>query len=240
MYWRLNSDRSGACGRIPTWCLLAFVPMVFCKPDSLVGERSVTEPDRARVFLAALGQLTGRHARTPMVPMIDGAWSDRIAWANRQIVERAVSELAFRGQVAAAVDCVERLARAAASWPDEPQPTVAVLRRSVECFGFQLASSAEVILTEADVDSIYRGATSTANYEQVRAALLAYLVGHPIHLWKLAGVQDRAVLQWWKTYVRHILMDREPGTYPLRNLVHVCEGPDEVYLERFVAGSGHQ
>lgn len=51
----------------------------------------------------------------------------------------------------------------------------------------------------------------------------------------LAGDQHPAVLQHWKTYVRHILVSR-PATseHLLRDLVHVCEGPDADHLTRLL------
>ncbi|MEV0845510.1 hypothetical protein AB0J21_06400 [Streptomyces sp. NPDC049954] len=130
----------------------------------------------------------------------------------------------------------ERLRQAARLPWGGPEPTRDVLRRAVRQLGFEVEAERQLVLGERGVEAVYAGATATVQFDRIRAELVEYLASDPVEVWLLSGRQAACALQWWKTYVRHMLLDRQPGEYLLRNLVHVCDGPDAGYLAGLVRG----
>lgn len=211
------------------------MPVVFCKPDALHGPHSTVEPRRAVALLAALAD----HCAGRGPGDLTGPWRVRAGRAATQITERAWTEPAFRGTLVEPNAAAERLGRAAheaLSAVPAPARTRDVLRATVEGLGFQVESARQVVLGKQGVEAVYAEATTTVEFEQVRRDLVDYLADEPVEIWMLAGVQAECVLQWWKTYVRHMLLDRRPGEYLLRNLVHVCDGVDAEYLAGLLRG----
>jgi hypothetical protein len=208
------------------------MPVVFCKPDALYGPASMVDGQRAGALLAALAARCGKNG----LAGVDGRWRPAAERAAVQISERARSEPTFRGALHGAQGAHARLTRAAAILGPGPVSTSAVLRTCVEGLGFAVQMARRIILREAGVTAVYGGATTTVEFEEVRTALFDYLATEPVDVWVLSGEQDACVLQWWKTYVRHMLLDRRPGEYLMRNLVHVCDGSDADYLQRRLAG----
>ena len=100
----------------------------------------------------------------------------------------------------------------------------------MEGLGFEVEVSARLVLGEAGVDAVYANTVSTAEFAEIRPGLISYLASDEIEVWRLSGRQAGCALQWWKTYARQMLVDREPGVHLLRNLVHACDGPDASYL----------
>ncbi|MFF9349488.1 hypothetical protein [Streptomyces sp. NPDC014734] len=208
------------------------MPVVFCKPDALDGPHSTVRGHRAAGFYAALAaQCAGEGPEGLVEP-----WRTSARRAATQIAERAQTEEAFRGMVVAPDAAAERLRQASRLLADGPEQTRGVVRRAVRLLGFEVEAERQVVLGEAGVEEVYGGATTTVEFERVRADLVNYLASDPVEVWLLSGRQDPCVLQWWKTYVRHMLLDRKPGEYLLRNLVHVCDGPDAAYLAGLLHG----
>jgi hypothetical protein len=200
---------------------------VFCKPDALVGDLAVISGDLAAALLLALA-VACEPSSSVTVPSPYARAAQRAA---HQIRERARGESTFRGRPRRPVQCVRRLADLADSIDSLPDVrTVAALRLALAGMGFQLEVCRSHFCTAADVDGIYGLTTTTVAYATVRTQLCEYLVGREIEVWWLRGDQAAAMLEWWKTYVRHLLLPRPQGTYLLRNLVHVCEIPDQAYL----------
>ncbi|MFJ1647529.1 hypothetical protein [Streptomyces sp. NPDC088258] len=208
------------------------MPVVFCKPDALQGPHSTVGGRRAAGFFAALAaQCAGDGPESLVEPWRTGAERAAI-----QIAERARTEEGFRGTLVGPECAAERLRQAGRLLWSGPEPTWGVLRRAVRQLGFEVEAERRLILGKRGVEAVYAGATTTVQFGRVRAELVDYLASDPIEVWLLSGRQAACALQWWKTYVRHMLLDCEPGEYLLRNLVHVCDGPDAGYLAGLVRG----
>ncbi|KIF76096.1 hypothetical protein QR77_23850 [Streptomyces sp. 150FB] len=211
------------------------MPLVFCKPDALSGPHRTMARERAVALLTALaGMCSG--TGTSLVP---GLWRPPAERAAVQVSERARTEAAFQGTAREGGTASARLLGVVETLPFGVVETRELLELSLAGLGFGIRSAHRLVLGKAGVDAVYAGATTTTEYELVRARLLEYLAADEVEVWDLDGGQAGCVLQWWKTYVRHLLLDRRPGEYLLRNLVHVCEGPDAGYLLGRVHGTGH-
>lgn len=196
------------------------------KPDALAGPAASVRRDQAQELLLGLA----RHL-DPAVPL-SASTAARADEAARQIRERAKGEPAFVGEPRQANTCSARLRELAEQLPCGPIATLDLLVLSLGGLGFTVTRQADHILSEQDVDAVYEEGTAQA-YERVRPSLIVYLAGQPVRVLWLAGDQHPALLQHWKAYVRELLLERAPGgVYPLRNLVHVCEGEDARYLTR--------
>lgn len=198
--------------------------MVFCKPDALRGQRSRVPAGRAGAFLRALAAGCGGAAEVP------AEWAAAAGRAARQVAERAVTEPAFQGTILDAAGAARRLETAAARLAGGAVATPHALRAAAEGLGFEVEASARLVLGEAGVDAVYAGTVTTAEFAVIRPDLIGYLARDEIEVWRLSGGQAGCALQWWKTYARQMLVDREPGVHLLRNLVHACDGPDAGYL----------
>ncbi|MFF4339377.1 hypothetical protein ACFY00_05465 [Kitasatospora sp. NPDC001540] len=181
---------------------------------------------RAGAFLRALAA----HCRGGGWERVPEEWRTAADRAARQVAERAVTEPSFRGALVDAVAVAERLEATAAGLPIGERPVLEVLLLAVEGLGFAVKERARLVLGEVGVDAVYQDSATTVEFAAVRASLLEYLAGHPVEIWRLSDGQAECALQWWKTYVRQMLLDREPGVHLLRNLVHACDGPDADYL----------
>ncbi|WP_207309429.1 hypothetical protein, partial [Streptomyces kasugaensis] len=204
----------------------------FCKPDALYGPHSRVDRERAVALLSALAAMCC--ASYPVE--VDCARRPAVRRAAVQVAERSATESAFRGTVYRPEAAAALLAASAQALPAGPSATRDVLRLAVEGLGFSVGAEHRLVLGEQGVDAVYGGVTTTVEFGQVRSDLVAYLAAEEVDVWLLSGGQEACVLQWWKTYVRHVLLDRRPGEYLLRNLVHVCDGPDGEYLIGRVRG----
>ncbi|MDX3854218.1 hypothetical protein [Streptomyces sp. AK02-01A] len=212
------------------------MPVVFCKPDALSGPRRTVTRERAVALLTALaGMCSGTGAGT-LVPV---PWRSAAERAAVQVSERARTETPFQGAVREGGTASAQLLKMVDALPAGVVATSELLELSLGGLGFGVRSAHRLVLGEVGVDAVYAGATTTTEYEPVRARLLEYLAAEEVEVWDLEAGQAACVLQWWKTYVRHLLLDRRPGEYLLRNLVHVCDGPDADYLLGRVHGTGH-
>ncbi|NBM14465.1 hypothetical protein [Streptomyces sp. GC420] len=208
------------------------MPVVFCKPDALYGPHSTVDGQRAAALLTALA---ARCAGDGLEGVAE-AWRTGAQRAATQIAERAGTEPAFRGTLIAPDAAAVRLQQASHVLGSGPVPTRDVLRAAVEGLGFELEAERRVVLGERGVEAVYAGTTTTVEFEDVRKDLVDYLAADSVEVWLLSDRQEECALQWWKTYVRHMLLDRRPGEYLLRNLVHVCDGADADYLRGRVRG----
>ncbi|MFI6579474.1 NUDIX domain-containing protein [Nocardiopsis sp. NPDC050513] len=198
--------------------------VVMAKPDALAGPAASARRDQAQGFLLGLA----RHL-DPSVPLSESS-AVRADRAARQVRERAESEPAFAGRPRHGGECSARLLGLAELLPPGAIATADLLTLSLEGIGFSVTHHADHTLSEQDVDAIYQEATA-ADYRELRPQLIDYLAGQPVRVLWLDGDQHPALLQHWKTYVRHLLLERPPGGgHLLRNLVHVCEGEDAHYL----------
>jgi hypothetical protein len=205
------------------------VKVVMAKPDALAGPAASVCRDQAQELLLGLA----RHL-DPSVPLSEST-AVRADEAARQIRERAVREPAFVGHPRHADACSARLRELAEELPPGPITTFDLLVLSLRGLGFAVTRIADGVLNEQDVDAIYEEATA-GDYGQVRPHLIAYLAGQPVRVLWLDGDQHPALLQHWKAYVRELLLERPPGGgYPLRNLVHVCEGEDAHHLTHLLS-----
>lgn len=199
-----------------------------CKPDALYGATARVPGDRAASLLLALSHHCGATVALPRAADLAG---NRAA---RQIRERAATEPSFTGTIRDAAGCAMSLQATAERMSGTGcVPTVAAVTAALRGLGYGIEHVAEHCCTEHDVDAIYAEQTA-GDYPAIRAELLDYLAGQPIRVYWLRGEQQPCALQYWKTYVRHVLQTgrRIEGEYQLRNLVHVCEGPDASYLAR--------
>lgn len=208
------------------------MPVVFCKPDALYGPHSTVDGQRAAALLTALA---ARCAGDGLEGVAE-TWRGGAERAATQIAERARSEPAFRGALIDPDSAAVRLQWTSRALGPGPVPTRDVLRAAIEGLGFELEAERRVVLGERGVEAVYAGATTTVEFEEVRKDLVEYLAADPVEVWLLSDRQEECALQWWKTYVRHMLLDRRPGEYLLRNLVHVCDGADAGYLRGRVRG----
>jgi hypothetical protein len=203
------------------------MPVVFCKPDALDGPHSRVEGERAAAMLMALAVHClggdGRHR-------IPAQWKASADRAALQVAERAATEPSFRGSLTNARAVANRLDAAADTMKASSASTRHVLMLALDGLGFTVRESARLVLGESGVDLVYGHGVTTTDYWTVRSDLMEYLAECHIEVWTLAASQEECALQWWKTYARQMLLNREPGMHLLRNLVHVCEGPDAVYL----------
>ncbi|TRV79509.1 hypothetical protein FKN01_10190 [Streptomyces sp. 130] len=208
------------------------MPVVFCEPDALDGPHSTVRGHRAAGFYAALAaQCAGDGPEGLAEP-----WRTSARRAAARIAERARTEEAFRATVVAPDAAAERLRQAGRLLWDGPEQIRDVVRRAVRLLGFEVEAERRVVLGEAGVGAVYGGAATTVESGRVRAGLMHHPASDPVEVWLLSGRQDPCVLQWWQTYARHMLVDREPGEHPPRNLVHVCDGPDAAYLAGLLYG----
>ncbi|MFD7629326.1 hypothetical protein ACFV7Q_25425 [Streptomyces sp. NPDC059851] len=215
-----------ACLHWRPGCEVLCMPVVFCKPDALYGPRSTVDGQRAAALLSALAARCADDGPEG----VGEPWRTGAERAATQIAERARGEAAFQGTLTDADEAAVRLRDVAGRLSPGAISTREVLRLSVQGLGFVLEAERRVVLGEAGVDAVYGGATTTVEFDRVRADLVDYLAADSVEVWLLNGKQAECALQWWKTYVRHMLLDRKPGEYLLRNLVHVCDGPDADYL----------
>lgn len=204
--------------------------VVIFKPDSLFGQASRSDRVRAAGLLLGLAGHCGANTELPE------AVADLAVRACRQIRERAKTELTFRGHINARTLCATNLMAAVERLSPEPfLRTVDVAILALRGLGFEIARSVDHRCDEADIDGIYGQITADV-YRDVRPQLVGYLNGQIVRVCWLEGDQDPCVLQHWKTYVRHLLLNRPTGgTFLLRNLVHVCDGPDALYLTELLA-----
>ena len=88
------------------------------------------------------------------------------------------------------------------------------------------------------VDDVFTALSDPTRREVLRSLserpeLTASRLAGELQITRQAVAKHLAALQHWKTYVRHLLLERSPnGGHLLRNLVHVCDGPDADYLTR--------
>lgn len=198
--------------------------VIIYKPDALSGLSGMVSALRAESFMIALAVHCGAKRTVPTRMLA------AVGRARRQIAERASTELSFVVSVRNPDACQQRLL----AWVSQARrhgrvgiPEIATT--GIEGLGFYVRSTAEFVCNETDVDGIYPS-VSASRYESIRRALVAYLVGSTVRVLCLGGDQNSGVLQHWKTYVRHLFQNRRNGRYRLRNLVHVCENSDEMYL----------
>lgn len=202
------------------------MPVVMAKPDALGGPTALVTRGQAQGLLLGLA----RHVdRSIILPPDIAETANR---AIRQVRERADSEPSFAGELRHQSHCAARLLELADVFNGETIPTWEVLTISLSGLGFRASRHVTHTVTAGDVDAIY-GDTTAEKYRHLRPLLVDYLAGHTVRVSWLTGDQHPAALQHWKTYVRHHLLQRPPGGgHLLRNLVHVCEGPDADYLTR--------
>jgi len=209
--------------------------IVFCKPDALSGLHSIVPRLRASSLLFALASACDS-SDLSFIPENLRALAGRAA---KQIHERSMTELTFKGSVAHKQESATRLRQSVSLLEDETLPTLSVLRQSIEGLGFSIEEAYRHVCTESDVEAIYPSHPGRSG--DIHLELIDYLVGHPIEIWWLSGEQHPCVLQWWKTYVRHLFKDRLPNQeYLIRNLVHVCDGEDRLYLSRLLLRYGER
>lgn len=200
------------------------MPVVMAKPDALTGSASEVSCQRVEGLLLALARYCGHSAA--VAPEL----AESAERAAQQISERAATEPSFAGTPRDCGGCVQDLLALNEHLPRRPLATIKALLISLRGLGFRVTHQTDHLMTIADVDAVY-----AEEYQQIRPQLIDYLVGNPVRVVWLAGDQHPAALQAWKTYVRHILVSRPAtGEHLLRNLVHVCEGPDADHLTRLL------
>lgn len=203
---------------------------IFCKPDVRGGVHTQTRADRARAFLLGLAAMCRGGRSLEGVPR---AYVAAASNAARQARERATTEPTFVGEPIHPESLSAQLATEADAFcGSETVATSIVLQAAIRGLGFTVVASRIHVCNEADVDGIYSATTTTSSYSSVRDQLLDYLVGHELLIWWLEGEQPAALLEWWKTFARHVLIDRDPDEHLLVNLVHVCGEEDARYLQR--------
>lgn len=148
--------------------------------------------------------------------------------AARQIRERAVSELSFRGEVLKPeVMAVSLLSYAEEHLRGGRSNVAEVLEGGLRCLSADGFRTKKLTLSPGDVEIIYSGSDG-----DIMIRLHEYLDGSEVVLVDIENT-EAFILQWWKTFSRHYFLDYSRERYPLKNLIHVAE-EDSVYLKKIM------
>lgn len=148
--------------------------------------------------------------------------------AVRQISERAVCEMSFRGEARKPEVIVASLLAYAETYLCGGLSNVAkVLEDGLRCLSTDVFYSKKVTLSTMDVENIYLDSN-----EDIIVKLHKYLDRREVVLIDM-GKTETFILQWWKTFSRHYFLDYSKEKYPLENLIHVAE-EDRVYLKKIM------
>lgn len=146
--------------------------------------------------------------------------------AVRQIREREMSELSFRGEVSNPEGMAVSLSAYADEYIHGRRLNVAeVLEGGLRCLSSDVFRTKKLTLSQMDVETIYSGSD-----EGIMIKLHEYLDQSEVVLVD-TGNTEVFILQWWKTFSRHYFLDYSRERHPLKNLIHVAE-EDSVYLKK--------
>lgn len=148
--------------------------------------------------------------------------------AVRQIQERSISEMSFRGVLPKPwVLAFSLLSYADNHFQSERAETAGALEAGLRCLSGNIYNERRLILSPENVANIYYGSA-----EDIMTKLHDYLDGHEVVIIDL-GNTETFIFQWWKTFSRHYFLDYSLEKYPLRNLIHVAE-EDSKYLKELM------
>lgn len=148
--------------------------------------------------------------------------------AVRQIQERSVSEMSFRGELRKPEVTAYSLLSYAEEYFHKGGTEIAdVLQAGLRCLSGGVYYAKRMTLSPENVENIYFGSN-----EVIMSKLHEYLDGHEVIIVDLGDI-EMFILQWWKTFSRHYFLDYSMEKYPLRNLIHVAE-EDNVYLKKLM------
>lgn len=109
-------------------------------------------------------------------------------------------------------------------------PIKDVILNGVLAMQFRIIKTAFANLSPYDVEQIYPRSKSNPDDKDVVLKLHYYLDNQDVYVIKVSGMGKGFLLQHWKTFVRHFLIANKCDTYPLQNLVHICDGDDYEYI----------
>ena len=207
------------------------MPLIMLKPDALSGVHSEIETTRASAFLCALA---GEFSLPRRVLKLERRFQTAADRAHRQVSERRVTEEAFQGIPKDPIHVSKRLLSLSGKLPKRNISTEKVLLAAVLALGFVTISETLHTCTRNDIDHIY-GNPPSEEYSKILNTLIEYLAEKNVKCFLLSGYQSSCVLQFWKTYARHLLIERpdDDGTYLVQNLVHVCDSNDRNFSDFF-------
>lgn len=156
--------------------------------------------------------------------------------AHRHVVERAESEKAFMGDTKiVSMNEINNLLSYAVHWENQKDILVEnVIIKGLLLLGFRIISDSYIKLSIDDVNNIYITDQMENDNPEISLRLHEYLDNKKVRVIKLRGKYAGFLLQHWKTYVRHFLIVNKKEKYPLRNLIHVCDGTDFDYINQLI------
>lgn len=214
---------------IRTWTV---VPM-FLKPDALEGDHTKVKGPIAADFAAALAERLGTKLEHSLSTSDSGAGVARAT-------ERTASEIKkyawLSDRVADGPRCGVRLGALRAIWMGVAEVAVAdVVCAATQALGFEIAQSADRILTLDDYMAFYRYTDEPDMHERMKQ----YMLGKRVRLLLACGHQELSVLHIMKIYMRMVI--RYPVEKPrMQNWLHVTDGDAPNYpelLRMFVDGA---
>lgn len=202
--------------------------IVMLKPDAL---NSVTDRDTVYNLFVAFANHLLQMDQFPISKKMEMVASE----AHQHAYERSQSEKSFMGDTRiVSMKEIDRLLKCAQSFQNQRTILVEkVIVNGITALGYNIINDTHITVSANDINYIYPEIGFDINKQKdIVSRLHDYLDNKCVQIIKVTGSHEGFLLQHWKTFVRHFLIKNRTEKYPLRNLIHVCDGSDYEYINR--------